>query len=204
MQKEIVVLANSVKHGKHCVAGKCLTTGEWIRPVASAQGEELTSQQIMVKNKYGTFPVKPLQKVKMQLDYHAPLGNHQPENYVISGQVWRQDFKIDASDLKHLLDYPDSLWGESNRIACDEAKKGYHGNGSLLLVQVTNLRLSTSSGKRRASFTYNGTEYDFPVTDPNFDALHGKIKIHKSAVLTISLGENFNDYCYKIIAAIFI
>ena len=30
MLKEIIVFANSVKHGNSCVAGKCTRTHEWI------------------------------------------------------------------------------------------------------------------------------------------------------------------------------
>jgi hypothetical protein len=41
MIKEIVVFANSVKHGNSCV-GKCTRTGEWIRPVSNNEGAEIS------------------------------------------------------------------------------------------------------------------------------------------------------------------
>ena len=40
MRKVIVVFANSVKHGKHCVAGKDVQSKKWIRPVSNAEGAE--------------------------------------------------------------------------------------------------------------------------------------------------------------------
>jgi hypothetical protein len=64
-QAEIIVLANSVKHGQHCVAGKCINTGNWVRPVSNANGAELSHEQAKYQNPYGTFGVKPLQKIRM-------------------------------------------------------------------------------------------------------------------------------------------
>ena len=46
MNKTIVILANSVKHGKHCVAGKFIDTKQWIRPVANDSGKEITYQNL--------------------------------------------------------------------------------------------------------------------------------------------------------------
>ncbi|CAM2747568.1 hypothetical protein VIOR103205_01090 [Vibrio ordalii] len=62
-QSEVVVLANSIKHGQHCVAGKCVNTGKWIRPVSNLQGAELSHQQAKIQNPHGIFNVKPLQKI---------------------------------------------------------------------------------------------------------------------------------------------
>ena len=41
IKKTIVILANSVKHGNHCVAGKCITSKSWARPVFDVSGGEL-------------------------------------------------------------------------------------------------------------------------------------------------------------------
>ncbi|MGO3875885.1 MAG: dual OB domain-containing protein [Psychrobacter celer] len=38
MNNTIVILANSVKNRAHCVAGKCIRTRQWIRPVGDANG----------------------------------------------------------------------------------------------------------------------------------------------------------------------
>lgn len=41
--------ANFIKHGQHCVAGKCVNTGKWIRPVSNQQGAELSHEQATPK-----------------------------------------------------------------------------------------------------------------------------------------------------------
>ncbi|EOD9426877.1 hypothetical protein ACJ5M7_003227 [Vibrio harveyi] len=202
-QSEVVVLANSIKHGQHCVAGKCVGTGNWIRPVSNMQGGELTHQQAKVKNPYGTFSVKPLQKARIGLAQAAPLP-HQPENYVIDGSVWTQNYAFDPRQISTLLDTPVDLWGAGNRVNHADIVSGIcHIPQSLYLVQVTNLNLYyTAGGSRRASFTYGSIDYDLAATDPNFDEIVSK-SLAVSSILCVSLGEEYQGYCYKLIATIF-
>ena len=51
LSKNIVVLANSRKHGGHCVAGKCVDTGKWIRPVSRKEGTCLDFSQVQCEDK---------------------------------------------------------------------------------------------------------------------------------------------------------
>ncbi|WP_417665426.1 dual OB domain-containing protein [Pseudidiomarina sp.] len=202
-QAEIVVLANSVKHGQHCVAGKCLNTGRWIRPVSNAQGAELSHDQAKYQNPYGTFGVKPLQKIKMGFAQHVPLP-HQPENYLIDGNLWQQNYSIGLAELPNHLDGPADLWGEGNRVLHAQITQGlYVVPQSLYLVQVDNLSLYINNDdRRRASFTYNGIDYDLAVTDPKFDELVREQR-EVTGILCISLGEEYQGYCYKLVATIF-
>lgn len=74
MKKEIVILANSLKNQARCVAGKCTSTKQWIRPVGDAQGKALTNSQITVKNWKGQiWQLKTLQKAEISFSAHAPL-----------------------------------------------------------------------------------------------------------------------------------
>jgi hypothetical protein len=41
MSSTVVIFANSIKHGKHCVAGKLMGDKRWIRLVADESGSEL-------------------------------------------------------------------------------------------------------------------------------------------------------------------
>ena len=50
MIETIVIFANSVKHGQHCVAGKTVNGGKWIRPVADINGKELDHEQAKFSN----------------------------------------------------------------------------------------------------------------------------------------------------------
>jgi hypothetical protein len=200
--RKIVVLAKSVKNGQNCVAGKCLQTGEWIRPVSTPEGGSLANHQIQCKNPYGSFLVKPLQKVSIDFCNEAPLVN-QPENLVISDSLWKQDYKINEHQLPKFIDTPPSLWGEGTRISYkDICSQNSEVNGSLLLVKVADLQLFTSNNKRRVSFIYNGIFYELPATDPLFDSLIEE-KPDLQGILCISLGEEYYGYCYKIAAAIY-
>ncbi len=202
-QSEVVVLANSIKHGQHCVAGKCVNTGRWIRPVSNLQGGELSHQQARIQNPHGTFSVKPLQKARIGIAQHAPLP-HQPENYLIDGTVWVQNYSFDAGQLNTLLDTPVDLWGDGNRVVHALITAGfYQVPQSLYLVQVENLRLYyTDDDKRRVSFSYGGIDYDLAATDPRFDEIV-RDDLPISGILCVSLGEEYQGYCYKLVATIF-
>lgn len=201
MKKTIVVFANSVKHGNHCVAGKDVETREWIRPVADADGKELGY-------KHGEHTVKPLQKVKIELAERAPLPN-QPENFVVGGVQWIQRGKIGNNEISDYLDEPKTLWGTGDKIPYSEIKNGtIRITQSLYLVRVKDLQIHKNQrNKWRALFSYRGNDYDLSVTDPNFDS-HLQNPQHQG-ILCVSLGEKFRpthseeDYCYKIVAAIY-
>ena len=199
----VVILANSVKHGKNCVAGKDLSTKKWIRFVADENGKELSKRQSTASNPYGSYPVKPLQKVEVGLDKHAPLIN-QPENYVIDGSQWQQKYNIDESDLYDFIDYPADLWGDGNKVRCTYIESGQKKiEQSLYLVKVDNLKLFKNRyDKRRAIFEYGGISYDLPVTDRNFDQIQEGGR-NLQGILCLSLGEPFDGYCYKIVAGIY-
>jgi len=114
MNTTIVIFANSVKHGKHCVAGKVVGSQQWIRPVSDMNGAELSDQQCLYENPHGRFKVKPLQKIEMKLSRPAPLLS-QPENHLISDEIWHQKYRIEKNEVSNYLDTPDSLWGTGNR-----------------------------------------------------------------------------------------
>ncbi|HDH15298.1 MAG TPA: hypothetical protein ENG90_02285 [Gammaproteobacteria bacterium] len=207
MSTIIVIFANSVKHGKHCVAGKVVNTHQWIRPVSDIYGAELTDTQCLYENPHGQFKVKPLQIIEMNLAQHVPLIS-QPENHLISDQIWQQRYRIDDAEIIDYLDIPETLWGAGNRVnyAKIEAKI-VNIDHSLYLVKVSDLQLSkTAEGKRRAIFNYAGIAYDLPVTDPNFEKQLADPQ-HQQ-MLCVSLGEKHdpacgeNYSCYKIVATI--
>ena len=200
---KIVILANSFKHHQHCVAGKLIDGSQWVRPVSDENGAELSHEQAKCENPHGSYNVKPLQKVIVGLDRHVPLIN-QPENYLIDDSVWQQNYKISEDELAQYLDTPDNLWGEADRV---DFRMIQHGDiqidQSLYLIEVDDLNLYVNRfEKRRASFTYNEDQYDLAVTDPNFDDLIENPD-DLCGILCISLGEEFEGNCYKLVATIF-
>lgn len=198
----IVVFANSVKHGQHCVAGKSLSTGQWVRPVADANGRELDHEQAKYRNPYGRYLVKPLQKINMVLGANVPLP-HQPENYLITNREWLQNYNITPNEVPNFLDSPVNLWGHGHVVDASMINLGFVTiQQSLYLIHAPDLSLyRNDENKRRIVFSYNGENYDLPVTDPNFDALlSGEKKNH--GFICASLGEEYNGRHYKIVVAI--
>lgn len=208
MIKTIVIFANSVKHGSHCIAGKTIDTKEWIRPVGDENGRELSDEEIIVQNPYGKFEAKPLQKVKIEFIKQVPLKN-QPENYLISNKTWQQNFKISFLQIKEFEDKVDNLWlygnfNKNDKISFDLIKNNQIIiKNSLSLIWVDKLEIfliKSNSHKKRGVFKYNNIEYNLAITDPNFE--NNNQKIFENVYLCISLGEPFNGFCYKLIACI--
>jgi len=211
MEKTIVIFANSVKHHQHCVAGKDVATKEWIRPVGDENGCELKDEQTKYKNKYGEYLAKPLQKMKIKFIKKSPLLN-QPENYVISDDIWEQNYKIDRNEIKNYIDSPPNLWID-NESPNDRVNYQLVQNGtiqikqSLYLIEIKRIHICwkdrsnfEQNPQRRGIFEYNRVSYDLPLTDPNFSEFEEQDLENK--FLCISLGEEFGGYCYKLIASI--
>lgn len=202
---EVLILARSVKKGNHCIAGKCIKTRQWVRPVSDTNGGELNDEQIKYENPHGKYPVKPLQRMVMSFASHVPLLN-QPENYLIDGKIWKQNYNISLDELEQFLDEPDDLWGMDDKVSYKSiGSKEIVIEQSLYLIQVEKLKLYRNKyNKKRALFLYNGQQYDFAVTvtDSEFDKICSEKKEIKG-ILCISLGEEYNGDCYKLVAAIF-
>ena len=199
--KTIVIFANSVKHGEHCVAGKCLATREWVRPVSDKTGASLNNAQVMYANKYGKYAVKPMQKIEMYFESHVPLIN-QPENYMISSRLWQQKFNLAPHELGDFLDQPDDLWGYNDRVCYARlANRTISIQQSLYLVKAANFSLVLANGKFRGQFNYGGHLYSLAITDPLISEKQAD-GISNTPILCISLGEEFNGNCYKLIANI--
>lgn len=200
MSSTVVIFANSIKHGKHCVAGKLMGDKRWIRLVADERGAELGHEEAKCTNPFGRYSVKPLQKIEMDIIEHVPLV-HQPENYVSDGG-WVQRYKIEHNDLVSYLDCPETLWGLENRISAVDILIGHVViDQSLYLVKVENLELLVDGTKRKARFSFNGNSYYLPVTDPSFDDLIAGTRAHHNYIC-VSLGEDYEGYHYKIVATI--
>ncbi|MDP8033844.1 hypothetical protein QJU43_06685 [Pasteurella atlantica] len=204
MEKEIVILAKSIKHNGYCVAGKYFSTKQWVRLVSNSGGGQLSFEQVQYENIYGRFEVKPLQRMKIGLVKEVSLIN-QPENWLIDNRLWVQNYRIEKSELYNYLDKPEDLWGDSHKVNYNSIEsRNILIEQSLYLVKAHNLNLYiTEDQKRRAKFCYNNINYDLPVTDPEFDNIFNDKNIINNAILCISLGEEFNGYCYKIVATIF-
>ena len=214
--REIVILANSAKKGGFCVAGKDIRTGEWIRPVATIGGGELSKSQITLSTNTFSYTGKPLHKVVIGFETHAPLPN-QPENHLIDNSAWKPAFKMDRSQLDSLLDTPEDIWMYSRKQDRVDAKLFEYGlienHQSLYLIKVDSITYDVvlnGGGYQRlkGTFAYNGREYTFNVTDPSYckykNGPLGHSFVENDKYLCLSLGEKFEATgdCFKLIAAV--
>lgn len=104
------------------------------------------------------------------------------------------------------IDRPENLWGDTNDcIPYNDIVSGkVKIDRSLYLIEAKKAETYVKTyNKRRLSFLYNGLNYDLPVTDRKFDTIE-KGKVFESIYLCISLGEEYNGNCYKIVANIFL
>ena len=138
-----------------------------------------------------------------------------------SARRWVQVGRIGWEDLPTWIDGDAPLWinghslreGVNDRVPVDEANRP---SDSLMLIKVERLLVSVDppkSGKThpvlRGKFRYNGVDYRLKITDVEAESKSrdmglscGEYTVRKLRYLTISLGEPFEGYCYKLIAAI--
>ncbi len=224
--KRIVCLANSRKMSGRCIAGKEILinesggvtgTGDWIRPVSDRPSEEVSEHERQYVD--GKDP-----QVLDVID--VPLLNSQPKDYqqenwlIDNHRYWTRVAHIDPSQLNQFTDSRALLWtnssstynGRNDRVPQSTA---IGLRDSLRLLRVNGLTLSVSApgeafGNYRRSvqgrFLYNETDYWLRITDPNYERQYlqqpdGNYQIGE-CFLTISLGELYQGYSYKLIAAI--
>lgn len=212
--KRIVCLANSRKLGGRCVAGKDIRSHAWIRPISDRPHEEVSE----VERRYedGADP-RVLDVIDVPLMQHKPSG-HQPENWLLDpGFYWVRMGQMDVRQLARLVDTPSVLWPSSARDTADgildriSVAEALAAQRSLYLIRVGNLDIDVrtpSLGKRKVKgeFTLGGHTYRLTVTDPVVERNVLAKPDGRSSVgpcyLTVSLGEPYGGYCYKLIAAV--
>lgn len=219
--KRIVCLANSRKLHGRCIAGQELSGVEhpnaWIRPVSDRQHQEVSEYERQYSD--GRDP-KLLDIIDIPLLQHLPT-EHQHENWLLDPDYyWQKVGEYSWDDLHRLSDSRGPLWrngshssnGMNDRIALahltDETT-------SLKLINVTAIGLRVfapgrafGNSKRRVQghFRFSGAEYRLWVTDPvierHYLALDDGQYDCQQSYLTVSLGEAYDGYCYKLIAAV--
>ncbi len=218
--KRIVCLANSRKMSGRCVAGvefKADKPGGWIRPVSAREYQEVSEYERQYEN--GSDP-RLLDIIDIPLLEHRPI-DYQQENWMLDPEYyWVKVGALNWDGLHEIADRGGTLWrngshtynGTNDRIPIDQAASE---TSSLKLVHVDGLKLRVFSpgqdfgdSKRRVQvrFRFAGIEYELWVTDPRIQLKYlakenGDYQLGE-CYLTISLGEPFKDYCYKLVAAV--
>ena len=218
--KRIICLANSRKLSGRCVAGKMLLgaqPAEWIRPVSERENQEVSEYERQYED--GSDPqVMDI----MDVPLIKPLpSEYQQENWLLNPEYyWKKVGRAAWPDLQPLVDSDADLWinnhstfsGQNDKIPLPEATAL---EDSLRLIHMESVALSVfkpgakfGNDKRRVQgrFQYCGVEYGLWITDPGYERAYlkkpdGTYTIGES-YLAISIGEPFNDYCYKFIASV--
>ena len=220
MTKRIVCLANSRKLSGRCIAGRELIDGfpgVWIRPVSAREHQEVSEYERQYED--GSDP-KLLDIVDVPLLEHQPR-DYQQENWLLDPRYyWSKIARCPWHDLQQLSETGGTLWcngystnnGRNDQIPLQQAREE---TSSLRLIYVDKLDLRVfapgeafGNSKRRVQgrFRFGDNDYALWITDPAIETAYLKRENGNYGMsecyLTISLGEPYNDYCYKLIAAI--
>lgn len=218
--KRILCLANSRKTGGRCIAGRERTgnqTGPWIRPVSDRPHREVSAEERRYED--GSYPLV-MDIIDIPMVAARPHA-YQQENWLLDPDYyWERRGRAGWQDLAALADPPAILWrngfstyhGAHDRVPVDQATTL---TSSLRLLRTDRLTLSVfapgatfGNPKRKVygRFHHAGTEYRLQVTDPVYEDAYlakpnGEYHLQES-YLTISLGEPWDGFSYKLIAAI--
>jgi hypothetical protein len=183
--KTVLILANSLKKGGRCIAGREVLwlpdgrwhLGGWIRPV-SKHGDGELFQEETAKADGKQVQVLEFATVSLERNENEPC---QPENWMIGGpRCWAAlDRPAKLPPLAALEEKPADLWIDkaelSDRISPQrlaEQRPGF----SLAVVRPQELTIvwwseantfkKRPQSKFRARFLYNGVKYELSLTDP--------------------------------------
>lgn len=219
MKKLFICLANSKKYNQRCIAGielekssrkgytyqiaKRAANPIWIRPVSDSEHGEVSSELV--------DHINLLDIVEINVTAVAPQG-YQSENVLFDNRRLRVVDKIDKIEtlIDRLLtvDVP-TLFGNTERsVHVNDVGQIDH---SLVLIKPSDVHMyETTSVKGnpqiRASFTYGTIRYNLPVTDIDFEEKFNQnpniLQACTHIYFTVSLGVEFNEQHYKLIAGI--
>jgi len=183
-----------------------LETNKWIR-IVNDGGCEISLKDINFKN---GKQLELLDIIEVPVKGKEPL-NYQPENYLLNNQYcWDYLGKTDYYYLEKFLDKDSDyiFFDESDRLSKNQSGI----NKSLMLIKIKQINFIVTKNIKqnkqlRAKFNFNNRLYDLAVTDINYENKYlnkdfGEYVELDDFYLTLSLGEPFNNYHYKLIAAV--
>jgi hypothetical protein len=219
MWKQIVVLANSVKHDPgRCIAGREIATvgddfgiGPWVRPVSRIGEGELYPRHFTFED--GSAPQ--IFDV-IELFVETPdTDQTQPENWFVSdGRAWKRVHQWGTDRvIGSLVENPPALWLQPG-VKTDRVTKEFLAANpprqSLYLLQLKNATISAKGKKFRLRFTYRGVSYDLAITDPLITNITGgePVSVVHRGLACVSIAPSFRsqydgkEYHYKLAAMV--
>jgi hypothetical protein len=188
--KAIVILANSVRSGHRCVAGKELIrngeswdVGPWIR--ITDPGTKDGSVRYELTRCRGGEEVQVLDVVDIPMQKPVADEDHPEDWFVDTSQRWTHVARLQVEELSRMSDNPIDLWrdgGDGRSVPEGYVQKMGEPSSLFLIENPLNARVSfwKERGTRgrdsdtiekirmRLSCTYGGVIHTFDITDPNF------------------------------------
>ncbi len=221
MNKKFICLANSRKTSGRCLAGKEIidnNLGGWFRPISNRATHEISEYERQYQNgsTAQTLDIITLE-IKNKTAHPVQIENHLIDN----GYYWVKDGSYTQS-LSGLIDTPNKLWdcgdssyyGQNDRVGLNTITNPIQSiyliapENLSILVRTEGAEFNNGKKKVRAKFKYNKITYLISVTDPAIERNYlakgdGEYIIDNPCYITVSLGEIWNGYYYKLAAAIF-
>jgi len=217
--RNIVILANSIKYSGHCIAGKDLDTGEWIRPINNQPGPFFNPD---LQKLFGD-PEGPslLTCVKIPFKEKFPL-YYQPENEIISGDSWENIGEYPLEKIGLLEDAPYPCWlgntayGFPDNIPASICNSDLPLSGSLHFIKLkqseNGLTISYKPHDNvyhpRLNFHLQNIHYNLGITDIRYPRLGSdddvKPKSFPDSFVTMGVGQLFEERKahYKLVVGI--
>ena len=218
--KSILCLANSRKLSGRCIAGREIVNGQpgpWIRPVSNREHQEVSMEERRYED--GRDP-RVYDVINVPLIGPCPH-DFQRENWLLDpGYYWCKTDKLGWAELQDFVEPSSPLWlnqhssynGCNDRIPLEQAQEL---SSSLRLIYLNRLKIQVycpgagfGNRKRRVQglFHYAGHTYHLWITDPVYESRYlampdGTHEIGECCV-TISLGEPYDGFVYKLIATV--
>lgn len=214
MDKYILCLANSYKHGGRCIAGVEveIEKGElaikksafglpiWIRPISHSIAGEIPMTD--------ACGINVLSVVKLHCICYAGNASHSENYYYTKIEPIDAIIPSDTFLQKFIDDWHSNIFGNRGRAVAPE--DFMRGDYSLMLIRTQGCEIYLDqryTPKPRVKFTYKNTDYDFPITDPVFlDKLHTNSTLYKSGYgvvyIVASLGVEHEGWHSKLAATI--
>ena len=219
--KRILCLANSYKTGGRCIAGREVIQNSfsgWIRPVSDRPHHEINGLEMRYRNG-GSASVLDY----MDITFQSPQPHHfQTENHLINAVRWSHAGTANWAVLQNAVDtFAGPLWrnGESTYHGQNDKIQENLANqiqSSLTLIRPENASICVEDEHQymggykravRAHFDYSDFSYIIKVTDPvaleKYKPLEAGDYPLDDTLFCLSLGETYQGYAFKLVAAIF-
>ncbi|MFM2611733.1 dual OB domain-containing protein [Vibrio campbellii] len=220
MRKTVICLANSRKTSGRCYAGKEFSegkVGEWCRPVSDTDTHEIAAADY----RYEDHSEAMLFDVIRFRHLGAAKHTAQRENVLNDREYyWVKEGTSDLP-LESFLDEPQSLWvnnyssyyGLNDRVQetlIEEPIQSLYFiyvENPTVHVRIEGAEFDNPKKRVRIAFDYNSVDYLLSITDVVQESYYlnldeGKYLLEGGVYLTISLGESYGGYYYKLAAAV--